>query len=456
MDYFDEQNSKFYDFLNETFKINKERNWDNIAKQITKEKIVRTYRYFSKLYPINFNYTDELIKCNTDFTNIHYSTLKGSKIIDEVVRFSLYSDKILVFHPLQNPSVTSHAYNPTKNPKLWLPDFLESLYFYTVLQKWVRAGIVKLIINPCEYNLKLRDEIDSLTEKRFSEAVKEGLAKDKIFQDEIQQDLAAQFANIFHNKNRAQIIENLLVIEQPSFSIQEAEDFADKIIEIMPKSNPLYKKLSADLKGRSMVNPTKGGGSLDSLLYIADKTGGNLYTPSETNWNIIKNFGVNDFWVKTNKLYSDIPLTFLNNVDTNFALELKKENRLAGVRQELKKIYKELDSTTVDNFNPQKLKFIQEGFMEEINKAESEWKLIRKQAETSRMQWVGANLAVPIVTNHISLLPLVIGSAAWFYKNEIDVKEKLKNYRQKTPVSVFVDLKNQRQSYFTELKNCIF
>ncbi|MFC4479366.1 hypothetical protein [Flavobacterium chungangensis] len=456
MDYFDEQNSKFYDFLNETFKINKERNWDNIAKQITKEKIVRTYRYFSKLYPLNFNYTEELVKSNTDFTNIHYSTLKGSKIIDEVVRFSLYSDKIIVFHPLQNPSVTSHAYDPTKNPKLWLPDFLESLYFYTVLQKWVRAGIVKLIVNPCEYNLKLRGEIDILTKKRFSEAVKADITKDRIFQKEILQDLATQFADIFHNKNREQIIENLLVIEQPSFSIQEAEDFADRIIEIMPKANPLYKNLSSDLKGRQTINPTKGGGSLDSLLYVADKTGGNLYTPSETNWNIIKSFGVNDFWVKTNKLYSDIPLPFLNNVDTNFALELKKENRLAGVRQELKKIYKELDSTTIDNFNPQKLKFIQEGFMEEINKAESEWKLIRKQAETSRAQWLGANLAVPIVTNHISLLPLVIGSAAWFYKNEVDVKEKLKNYRQKSPVSVFVDLKNQRQSYFTELKNCIF
>ncbi|MDY0986574.1 hypothetical protein SOM12_04050 [Flavobacterium sp. CFBP9031] len=456
MDYFDEQNSKFYDFLNETFKINKERNWDNIAKQITKEKIVRTYRYFSKLYPLNFNYTEELVKSNTDFTNIHYSTLKGSKIIDEVVRFSLYSDKIIVFHPLQNPSVTSHAYDPTKNPKLWLPDFLESLYFYTVLQKWVRAGIVKLIVNPCEYNLKLRSEIDTLTKKRFSEAVKADITKDRIFQKEILQDLATQFADIFHNKNREQIIENLLVIEQPSFSIQEAEDFADRIIEIMPKANPLYKSLSSDLKGRQTINPTKGGGSLDSLLYVADKTGGNLYTPSETNWNIIKSFGVNDFWVKTNKLYSDIPLPFLNNVDTNFALELKKENRLAGVRQELKKIYKELDSTTIDNFNPQKLKFIQEGFMEEINKAESEWKLIRKQAETSRTQWLGANLAVPIVTNHISLLPLVIGSAAWFYKNEVDVKEKLKNYRQKSPVSVFVDLKNQRQSYFTELKNCIF
>ncbi len=39
MDYFDEQNVKFYDFLNENFKINKEKNWDSITKNITVEKI---------------------------------------------------------------------------------------------------------------------------------------------------------------------------------------------------------------------------------------------------------------------------------------------------------------------------------------------------------------------------------------------------------------------------------
>jgi len=451
MDYFDEQNLKFYDFLNETFKINKEKKWDSISKNITKEKITMTYRYFSKLYPLRVNYTQELIKSNVDFSSIHYGTLKGSRIIDEVVRFSLYSDKIIVIHPLQNPSITNHSLSPTKNPKLWLPDFLEALYFYTVIQKWVRAGVVKLIVNPCDYDLQLRSEIFAKAEKRVLQLMRENYSEEETIVN-----LASQFAEIFVNKSRTEIVDSLITMNTPKFSASDAEMFADKIIEQMPLINPLYKSLNRDLKSSSNIIPTKGGGSLEAMLYISEKTGGNLYTPSEQNWNQIKDFGVNDFWVKTNKLYSDIPLPFLNNVDTNFALELRQENRLAGVRQELRKIYKELDSTTIDNFNPQKLRFIQEGFIEELNKAESEWRLIRRQAETARTQWLATNLALPIVTNQISLLPLVVGSVAWFYKNETDAKDKLRNYRQKTPISVFVDLKNQKQSYFTELKNCIF
>ncbi len=322
MDYFDEQNVKFYDFLNENFKINKEKNWDSITKNITVEKIKMTYRYFSKLFPLNYNYSEELTKTNCDFSSIHYGTLKGNRIIDEVVRFSLYSDKIIVIHPIQNPSVTNQSMDPRKNPKLWLPDFLESLYFYTVIQKWVKLGIIKLIINPYEYDLKLRDEIDSEVHKRILQTHSDDTSEE--LKESIMDDIAEQFAPAYKNKTKEVIFENIMNLESPRFNEKEGRDFADRIFKAMSRVNPLYKNLSNDLKGRSTLNPTKGGGPLESLLYISEKTGGNLYTPSEFNWNQIKEYGINDFWVKTNKLYSEIPMSFLNNVDTNFALELRQ------------------------------------------------------------------------------------------------------------------------------------
>lgn len=453
MDYFDEQNLIFYDFLNENFKINKEKNWDAITKNITAEKIKMTYRFFAKLFPININYLDELTKINSEFTSIHYGTLKANRIIDEVVRFSLYSETIIVFHPIQNPAVTNQTMDPRKNPKYWLQDFLDSLYFYTVIQKWVKTGIIKLIVNPYNYDLKLRDEIDTKAQNRVSK-----LDLDKIFEkdkDTIMDNLAEQFASSYQNKNKDFIYQSFLNLESPKLTEEQAEDFTNRILKAIPKANPLYKNLSSNLKGKSGLITTKGGGPLESLILISEKTGGNIYTPSDSNWNQIKDYGINDFWVKTNKLYSEIPLSFLNNVDTNFALELRKEDRLSGVRQELKKIYKELENIDIENLNPQKLKFIQEGFIEELKKAESEWLLIKKQAENSRKQWLTANIGVPIITNQVSFLPMAIGSLAWLYMNEKNAIEKLKNYRVKTPTSVFIDLKNKEQSFFTELKNCI-
>ena len=154
-------------------------------------------------------------------------------------------------------------------------------------------------------------------------------------------------------------------------------------------------------------------------------------------------------------MYSRIPLNFLNNVDTGFALEIRKEERLAGVRKQHKRIYTELNSTRLEEITEARMRDLHDSFIEEVRTAESEWNDIKKQAEIARKHWLATTIGIPIVINEISVLPLAIGSAAWLYKNERSRFEKEKLQRVKNPISVFVDLKNQRQGYFTMLKNCI-
>lgn len=450
-DYFDINNEYFFKFIEELFNIKKSKTWDEIAANVTLEKIKRTYRKFAEIFPRNIQYLTELEKSKSVFTSIHYGELKAHKIIDEVVRFSLYSDKIIVFHPLQNPSVTNHKMDPRNDPKYWLPDFLDSLYFYIVIQKWVNLGIVKLIINPYEYDLELRDEIDGKVEKRFASSNKEEFFK--IARGSVMENLAEQFSRVYKNRDKDYIIKSLLDMEEPKFNLSDAEEFSEKIINGIAKINPLYNKLNIPLNEK-MLAPTKGGGPLESIILISEKTNGNIYTASDINWHQINQFGLNDFWTKTNRLYSKIPLNFLNNVDTNFALELRREDRLAGVRTQLKKIYSELNSLSIDKITESKIRDLQEGFIEEIKKAEAEWKDIRKQAELSRKFWFSTNIGLPLITNEISFLPLAIGSIAWLYSNEQTTLQKEKTQRLKNPISVFVDLKNQKQDFFTVLKNC--
>ncbi|RKS93856.1 hypothetical protein BC952_1708 [Flavobacterium limicola] len=53
------------------------------------------------------------------------------------------------------------------------------------------------------------------------------------------------------------------------------------------------------------------------------------------------------------------------------------------------------------------------------------------------------------------MIPLAFGSIAWLYRTEKEMMQKEKIQRQKNSVSVFVDLKNQKQSFFTTFKNSI-
>lgn len=454
MDYFDTQNEKFYDFLNDTFELKKCKSWDDVAKNITKTKVKMTYRVFANLYHRKYDYSKELILLKDQFSSIHYSTLKGNLIIDEIVRFSLYSDKIIVFHPLQNPVVTNQNLDPRKNSKRWLPDFLDALYFYIVIQKWVKAGIVKLIINPCEYDLDLRDKIDEKIKERIINSIPEDFFK--IGRGSAEDHIAEQFAIYSQHKNKQQITEDLLKMENPRFTFQEAEEFAEKVMLQINNVNPLWEKIDkSNFDKNGMITPLKSAGSIESVLHTAEITGGNIYTPSETVWHQMKQLGVNEFWSKTNKLYSQIPLNFLNNVDTSFALNLRKEGRLEGVRQELKNIYKELSQIDINELDEKRIKLIQEGFIDELRKAESEWQLIKKQADIARKHWISSHIGIPFITNEFSILPLAIASGAWFYKNETSRIAKENHFRTKNPISVYVDLKNKRQNFVTELRNCV-
>ena len=453
-DYFDIKNEYFFNFLDELFNIKKSKNWDDVAKNITLFKIKRTYRFFAELFPRKMDYLGELEKMKSDFSSIHYGSLKGSRIIDEVTRFSLYSDKIIIFHPLQNPVITNPEINPGRNPKYWLPDFMEALYFYIVIQKWVRSGIVKLIINPYDYDLDLRDKIDKKAFERVS-----GLDANEMFdicKPETLRNLADAFTLGFRNNSKEEIYDHLINMQNPKFSPKDADEMADAILSPIPYRNPLYEKLNVP-QDSGMIVTSKGGGPIESILLIAEKTGGTIYTPSEMNWSQIKKMGLNDFWMKANHLYSKIPLNFLSNVDTNFALELRKEDRLAGVRKQLKRIYTELNSLKVEDLSEGKIRDLQDSFMDEIKVAEAEWIDIKKQAEINRKHWFVTSgiAATPIVVNEISIWPMLIGSAAWLYKNEKSRIEKEKLQRLKNPISVFVDLKNQPQNYFTMLKNCL-
>ena len=109
----------------------------------------------------------------------------------------------------------------------------------------------------------------------------------------------------------------------------------------------------------------------------------------------------------------------------------------------------------IEDFSESKIRLIQEGFMEELKKAEAEWELIKKQAELSRKYWLTANVGVPFLTNEFSILPLAIGSLTWLFMNEKSTKAKQKLFRAKNSISVYVDLKNKRENFMTELRNCI-
>ena len=66
------------------------------------------------------------------------------------------------------------------------------------------------------------------------------------------------------------------------------------------------------------------------------------------------------------------------------------------------------------------------------------------------------SVAVPVVFNQVSLLPMMILSSAWLTSNIYNEKLKKDKFRQTNSLSVFIDLENKTPNFFSMLKNCIF
>lgn len=451
MDYFKKQNLIFFDFIDDLFELKKYKTWSELGRSITELKMKRTYRKFAELFPRKVDYAGELSKIPEGFKTIHYSTLKGTTIIDEIVRFSLYSDTILVFHPLQNPAVTNQQMSPGKNPKYWLHDFVNALYFYLVIKRWVKAGIVNLIVNPFDYS---DDWYDRIT-KDARHRIKDEDLDNPIIKEQMMTELAEKFAvNLKPEDETSYIEEMLLAIESPRFAKSEAEMFAKVIKIAIPKTNPLFPELPRHLFQQRQLTPIKGGGPVESLLEISGLTSGNIYTPNKFNWDVLCRLGKSDFWTNMNHLYSRIDMKFLNNVSTRFALEIREEQRLAGVRKELSKLFNELNKIDAENFSESRVSLMFESFSDEVKKAETEWELIKKRANIAKTSLAVEALVAPLAISHpISIVPLIL-----FANNTVKTIKDTRidrGYFRLNPISVFVEVQSRPIGFFESLKNCV-
>ncbi|MBF9254774.1 hypothetical protein I2I11_15830 [Pontibacter sp. 172403-2] len=148
-------------------------------------------------------------------------------------------------------------------------------------------------------------------------------------------------------------------------------------------------------------------------------------------------------------------MPFLNNVNTSFALHLREEDRLSGVRTELRKIYSAVNSMSSEELKGQKIIELNNEFFEAVKQSEAEWNFIKKDAQNKRMYWAATTIGLPIIFNDVSILPLILGSSFWLGSSMREEKLKTTKFKLTNPLSVYIYLKNKEPNFFSELKNCI-
>jgi hypothetical protein len=445
-----QRNNDWYTVLFELFNLKKKRNsWEDIGKQINLDKISLAYKEFSTIFPREGNYYDLLPERDLKFRSIMFGDLTGNSIINYTARYSIYSDEILVIHPLQNPSITNEDLSPIKKPRMWLTDFLNSLYFYLSIYKWVKEGIVKLIVNPVKHDPQTHQSIIDIAERRMQ---KHGdlLLNDDVLNDALKMTL--DNLALYLGKYETKKIRESLAVFLKGVSKNQIRKHTKYIKENFIKINPLYQFLS--FKPESEILSLKQGANLEEILLISDLTGSHIYSPTKTGNLQISTLGTKDFWTKFGKTYSQIPIRFLDNVDIEVVRKIRNEDRLAGVRVELNKLYGELENKDFNDIDEEYFIKFTDSFREEIKKAEAELGSIYDKASRSNLLGIAAIIiALPAPTT-VSLLPFISASLKLII-DQIYTNNELKRKRVLNPFTVFSEIKTPKPNFLKDLRTSL-
>jgi hypothetical protein len=196
------------------------------------------------------------------------------------------------------------------------------------------------------------------------------------------------------------------------------------------------------------------GANLELGMFLAQLTGSYLYTNRHSQWDEILSTKQTtesepEVWSPLTQAFQQLEFDFLDNVSADFVVGLKEEERLASLRNYLRKIWKNIE-TQNSSIRESTVKEFKDELIEEHAKAKDEW----KQIDTKLRDWV---LGKGTMASGIALgaSQILTGGMNWqvpaagFCLNAVNellnARAKRKSFRTNTALSVFIDLDNKNR-----------
>ena len=143
------------------------RDWTEVRKSITDEKISRIYSVYEALWPLETDLLSLLPKPDGTARAVYTGRLDTQRITEAGLGAALLFDELLIQHPFVNPRTVRDEFNPVKNPQRYRQEVLKSVSFFLQVMPLVEAGVVNLFPDPWDFDPHLRDQTVRLAQERW-------------------------------------------------------------------------------------------------------------------------------------------------------------------------------------------------------------------------------------------------------------------------------------------------
>ncbi len=386
------------------------------------------YLRICSIYPPDTDIASILPSPSSNLRALYVGLPAPELAAQSICQFSLYADEILVTNPFPIPWFLSREYSPLRHPELYLQSTLRMLGFINAVSPWIAKGLVTLVPNPGHFDVRLLHETSKAAHERLGHISSEDVNLDDpaLLSSETQKRLLLTMPR--------QYLESVVSKTSPDLSPAEVDELLDDI-EAMRKNDPYTLPQDIGDSG-GQLEIFDLGGSLEMTLLVARMAGAFPYTNINFKWREIQHSQgeLSDsakIWTPLTRAFQNLEFEFLNNVDSDFAANLRGDGRLESFRQFLRKVWQAASS---DENNEESIREFCDELTDAHRKAQAEWVDIdRRLVHHSAGSVVGG---------------LSLGLAGWptiaaLVAALLNSRMKRSQFAKTNPMSVFIDLERK-------------
>lgn len=271
-----ERNMMFMDALTQLFELGT-KDWDTIRREMTDEKIARMYRLYEALWPLETDLLALLPKPDGKMRSVYTGSLHPKLIIEFALGAPLYFGEVIVQNPFLISRTLQKDKRPTEHPRQYRGEALKTLMTFFQLMPLVEAGLVRLIPDPCDFDLHLRDQMMAMAQAR-SHDIKFVPSDDPRLEAVMQEDLRRTM--LYWPKEA--LAERILKTAEVDEPIET--DTLVGIIEQMKVKDELAILQNDPFAEGGQFEIMKMAPNFEIAMYLAQATGAQILTDSPFRW----------------------------------------------------------------------------------------------------------------------------------------------------------------------------
>jgi hypothetical protein len=409
-------------------------------------------------------------KTDPGFRALYFGNPDILSTVNLLARYSLYCDQIIVIDPLSmfHGMSKTFRHSPFQDPQGWVRQIVRDGVYMSSLEEWIRNDLIFATAFPLPFYDPLKQQHVEEMKARYEKMTPD--RRDEITRDTIETQFysgftPAELASMQPEQADVEMIRRLVEDEKwwervsrymPGITREKAVETLQSMTrrkeEIQAtitrlQQQPRRYEWAPHREFESRMNVFGSGMNLLDAEWLAEITGSHLVTDSRTVWNDIladePEQGEQRDKLKRSmsalaEAFQKLEFYFLNDVPLDFALQIRKENRLVGFRIYLRDFWNNIRRE--GQTEEQRLATIQEfrdNLGAQYERFKTEFAEIRKIV-AGRIAVAGLSGAGAILSGQLGLWLFALGALASALPDE--AKRQTKHAEA---LSVFLDLERR-------------